>query len=122
MVNHFSPAGVVARRLAVKLDPDDLRLIASLYFGGVQRADDLRTALGLSRLTFHLRVRRLKRAGIFAGAPDAVEMDMHNLNLTLAARRKLFALESEIRAAGLYDGRLHGEGTGLSADRLSPWN
>lgn len=116
------PAGDVPRRLGLKLDPDDLAILSALYFGGVCGAGRLRLSLRLSRLTFHLRVRRLKRAHIIAGAADAVDGDLHNLNLTVAARAKLFALETDIRAAGLFEGRLTGEGTGAKPWPLKHWN
>ena len=114
--------GEVPRRLDLKLDPDDLRMLSALYFGGVCPAGRLRTDLQLSRLTFHLRVRRLKRAGIIAGATDAVDADLHNLNLTVRARSRLFELEMDIRASGLFGGRLAGDGTGTPAEPLKHWN
>ena len=119
MLDNISPAGAVARRLGVKLDPDDLRIISALYFGGVRPATQVRTAARLSRLTFYLRLRRLKRAGIVSGGPDAVEADLHNLNLTLSARRTLFALEADIRSAGVFGGALVGDGTGSAGRQLS---
>ena len=115
-------SGDVPQRLGLKLDPDDLRILSALYFRGVCPARALRESLGFSRLTFHLRVRRLKRAGIIAGASDAIDIELHNLNLTVSARGKLFGLEMEIRGSGLFGGQLAGEGTGTRAERLSFWN
>ncbi len=111
--------GEVAHRLGLKLDPDDLSIISLLYFGGVCTAESVRTSVGLSRLTFYLRIRRLKRAGIISGGTDAVESDLHNLNLTVSTRCRLFALEAEIRVGGLFGGHMIGEGTGTRASRLS---
>lgn len=119
MRDEKNPAGQVALRLGVKLDPDDLRIISVLYFGGVRPARQLRARAELSRMTFYLRVRRLKRASIVVGATDAVVADLHNLNLTLSARHTLFALEAEIRSAGVFGGRLVGDGTGPVGERLS---
>lgn len=119
MVDDVSSAGAVAQRLGVKLDPDDLQIISTLYFGGVRPAAQVRMSVSLSRLTFFLRLRRLKRAGIVSGGPDAVEADLHNLNLTLSARRILFALEAEIRSAGVFGGALVGDGTGSAGRQLS---
>jgi|GEM_PF-2196804 len=119
MLDNISPTGAVARRLGVKLDPDDLRIIAALYFGGVRSAARVRASVSLSRLTFYLRLRRLKRACIVTGGTDAVEADLHNLNLTLRARRTLFALETEIRSAGVFGGALAGDGTGPTGRQLS---
>lgn len=119
MRDEISPAGEVAHRLGLKLDPDDLRIISLLYFGGVCAAEGIRSTVGLSRLTFHLRIRRLKRAYIISGGTDAVDGDLHNLNLTVSTRCSLFALEAEIRAGGLFGGHMTGEGTGTHARRLS---
>ena len=119
MLHDVDPAGAVAHLLGQKLDPDDLQIISALYFGGVQRSAGLRATAGLSRMTFYLRVRRLKRAGILAGGADAVVADLHNLNLTLSVRRKLFALETEIRSAGVFGGSLLGDGTGQVGCQLS---
>jgi hypothetical protein len=114
-----SPTGQVAQRLGVKLDTDDLRIISALYFGGVRHEAQVRDSVRLSRLTFFLRLRRLKRACIVSGGSDAVNADLHNLNLTLSARRTLFAFEAEIRSAGVFGGRLVGDGTGPAGERLS---
>lgn len=119
MLVNRSPEGQVALRLGMKLDRDDLRIISSLYFGGVRHAAQVRGSVGLSRMTFYLRLRRLKRACIVSCGPDAVKANIHNLNLTLSARRTLFALEAEIRSAGVFGGRLVGDGTGPVAERLS---
>ncbi len=119
MPDKGNPAGVVALRLGVKLDPDDLRIISALYFGGVCHAAGVRAFVGLSRMTFYLRVRRLKRARIVVGGPDAIDADLHNLNLILSVRRKLFALETEIRSAGVFGGSLLGDGTGQAGCQLS---
>ena len=119
MLDEGSPAGVVALRLGVKLDPDDLRIISALYFAGVRPAAQVRASVSLSRLTFYLRLRRLKRASIVSGGTDAVDADRHNLNLTLSVRRTLFALEAEIRSAGVFEGPLVGDGTGPVGERLS---
>lgn len=117
-----SPAGEVPRRLGLKLDPDDLRIISALYFGGVQPAGKLRLSLGLSRLTFQLRVRRLKCGGVVAGGRDPVDIDRHNINLAMSARKALFELEAEIRNSGLFDGPLVGDGTRSPIERLQHWN
>ena len=114
-----SPTGQVAQRLGVKLDTDDLRIISALYFGGVRHEAQVRDSVRLSRLTFFLRLRRLKRACIVSGGSDAVNADLHNLNLTLSARRTLFALEAEIRSAGVFGGGLVGDGTGPAGEWLS---
>lgn len=119
MRDGISPAGEVAHRLGLKLDPDDLRIISLLYFGGVCSAERVRTSVDLSRLTFFLRIRRLTRAGVISGGMDAVDGDLHNLNLTVSTRCRLFALEAEIRAGGLFGGHMTGEGTGTRARRLS---
>ena len=118
MLVNGSPAGQVALRLGVKLDTDDLRIISALYFGGVRHEARVRDSVRLSRLTFFLRLRRLKRACIVSGGSDAVNADLHNLNLTLSARRTLFALEAEIRSAGVFGGGLVGDGTGPAGERL----
>jgi hypothetical protein len=119
MLVNRSPVGQVALRLGVKLDIDDLRIISALYFGGVRHAALVRASVRLSRLTFFLRLRRLKRASLVSGGSDAVNAGLHNLNLTLSARRTLFALEAEIRSAGVFGGRLVGDGTGPVGERLS---
>jgi len=119
MLVNRSPVGQVALRLGVKLDIDDLRIISALYFGGVRHAALVRASVRLSRLTFFLRLRRLKRAGLVSGGSDAVNASLHNLNLTLSARRTLFTLEAEIRSAGVFGGRLVGDGTGPVGERLS---
>jgi hypothetical protein len=119
MLVNRSPVGQVALRLGVKLDIDDLRIISALYFGGVRHAVLVRASVRLSRLTFFLRLRRLKRAGLVSGGSDAVNASLHNLNLTLSARRTLFTLEAEIRSAGVFGGRLVGDGTGPVGERLS---
>lgn len=119
MLVNGSPAGQVALRLGVKLDTDDLRIISALYFGGVRHEARVRDSVRLSRLSFFLRLRRLKRACIVSGGPDAVNADLHNLNLTLSARRTLFALEAEIRSAGVFGGGLVGDGTGPAGEWLS---
>ena len=119
MLKKEKPAGQVALRVGMKLDRDDLRIISALYFGGVRHAAQVRASVRLSRMTFYLRLRRLKRAGLVSGGPDAVNANLHNLNLTLSARRTLFALEAEIRSAGVFGGCLVGDGTGPVGERLS---
>jgi hypothetical protein len=117
MLNKGSPAGEVALRLGVKLDPDDLHIISALYFGGVRPAAQVRARVSLSRLGFYVRLRNLKRVGIVSGGKDAVAGNLQNLNLTLSVRRTLFELESEIRSNGVFGGRLVGDGT----EEVGPW-
>lgn len=95
----------------MKLDADDLRIIGALYFRGVQSAEDLRVALGMSRVTFFLRMKRLRRMRIVESGPSALLTDMRCFNLALVCRQRLFGLEMDVRSAGLFEGNLAADGT-----------
>lgn len=110
---------MVPRLLGLKLDPDDLRIISLLYFRGVQRVGAVRVALRISPVTFFLRMKRLRRLGVVECSAGALDADARNLNLCLPVRQRLFDLEMDIRAAGLFEGSLAGDGTITSQVQLS---
>jgi len=93
----------VAERLNIRIDEADMRIIAYLYYGGVIAAEVLRHQLELPAVTFHLRIRRLVREAVVACDDDPIDPSVRNLNLTVGARLSLYALEGEIRAAGIFD-------------------
>lgn len=111
--------GIVPRLFGISLDPDDLRIIRVLYFRGVQSTDQVRSALGISRVTFFLRLQRLKRLDVVEDGLSAIDAALHTINLSLSARQRLFDLESDIRAGGVFEGRLVGDGTNGVSDHLS---
>lgn len=111
--------GIVPRLFGISLDPDDLRIIRVLYFRGVQSTDQVRSALGISRVTFFLRLQRLKRLDVVEDGLSAINAARHTINLSLSARQRLFDLESDIRAGGVFEGRLVGDGTNGVSDHLS---